>query len=704
MDVKYGLIAERIGILNEQIIKETDIGNRLNLIMSYGTELLFIGEYQKAQESFLSIYDFINQNNVEISYQDRYTLMSKIAITYLRQGEIENCLQFHNHVSCFIPIKKEGIHKLTDGSTKAIEWYTKLLAIFPDDLDSKYLLNLAYMTLGKYPDEVPKKYLVPPSYFQNTYPFPQFKEVAGMMGLDKFGLSGGVIVDDFTNDGWLDIVTTSYGLKEELVFYVNNGDGSFSDMTKAFNLDGQVGILQLYHTDVNNDGWLDLLLMRGGWYYGLGGEIPKTLLLNTGKGSFEDITVNAGLTKLGPSQSAAWTDIDLDGWLDLIIAYENSSYKDYGIDIYMNQKDNTFKNISSEIGMNANDFYKGIIAFDANNDRYGDFYLSSIDSDNALYENKTKHSKVGFAKSSANTILKNPPKSFPTFAFDFNNDGYEDLFVTSYNVEDSPANAYMKSKSGLLNHAHRPYVYKNNGNFQFTDVAVEMGITEDVYAMGCNFGDINVDGYLDIYLGTGNPIYQGLVPNKMYLNIEGKRFEDVSYSGGFSNIQKGHGVGFGDLDHDGDEDLYICMGGAYEGDGYYNCLFENPNFEKNNWVNLKLTGTTANKPAIGARVKVVIEVNGMERHLYRSINAGASFGGNSLELELGLGKATVIKNVEITWPCKDCPVENFTGLEINKAYQIVQGNSTPIEREYKSVTFKPMKEGDSGSGHHHGHH
>ena len=95
-----------------------------------------------------------------------------------------------------------------------------------------------------------------------------------------------------------------------------------------------------------------------------------------------------------------------------------------------------------------------------------------------------------------------------------------------------------------------------------------MGLNEVAYTMGCNFGDINTDGFLDFYLATGNPLYQSLVPNKMYLNMEGQQFEDVSYSGGFANIQKGHGVGFGDLDHDGDEDLYVVIGGAYDGDSF----------------------------------------------------------------------------------------------------------------------------------------
>lgn len=699
MTALYSHTEERIKLISDMINKESDPAKRLNLVMNYGSELLKIGDYKNAVNSFLSVLDFIEKNNVEISHQDKHRLLSNIAISYLRQGEIENCLQFHNHASCFLPVRTEGVHKLTEGSSKAIEWYAKILEVYVDDHESKYLMNLAYMTLGQYPDKVPSKYLVPEKFFKNKIKFPQFNEVAGMMGLNNFSLSGGTIVDDFTNDGWLDIITTSYSIKEELVFYVNNGDGSFSDKTKEYNLNGQFGILNLNHTDINNDGWLDILLLRGGWY-GKNGEIPKTLLLNSGKGYFEDITIKAGLSKVAPSQTASWTDFNLDGWLDLAIANETSADKMYGVDIYLNKKDNTFEHISDKSGVSINGYFKAIISFDADNDKYSDFYLSSINSENILFRNVST-SDIKFTIPAESKTMAEPLRSFPAFAFDYNNDGFEDLFVSAYDLQDSPSNAFMKDNMGLRDNTFRPRLYENNGNLKFTEKSAALGLNEAAFTMGCNFGDINLDGYLDFYLGTGNPIYQSLVPNKMYLNVDGKKFEDVSYVGGFSNIQKGHGVGFGDLDHDGDEDIYITIGGAYEGDGYFNCLFENPNHEKNNWLVLKLQGTSANKAAIGSKVKITIEENGKERTLYRVVSSGSSFGGNSLVLELGLRKATKVKSVEVIWPCKDCPDEIFTGMEVNKAYLIVQGQATPSPIEYSAATFKPMK--DTG-GNVHQHH
>jgi hypothetical protein len=243
----------------------------------------------------------------------------------------------------------------------------------------------------------------------------------------------------------------------------------------------------------------------------------------------------------------------------------------------------------------------------------------------------------------------------------------------------------MLSHLGKADPAYLPKLYRNKGNMKFEEVGISAGLTEVAFTMGCNFGDINADGFLDFYLSTGNPAYQSLVPNKMYLNINGTRFEDVSYAGGFANIQKGHGVSFGDLDHDGDEDLYVSIGGAYDGDGFYNSLYENPNADQNHWIVLKLSGSKANAAAIGARVMLSVTENGKERKIYRTISSGASFGANSLQLETGLGKASVVNQVTVRWPCKDCREEVFTGMEINKAYVLKQDSGKAVETSYPAI-------------------
>jgi hypothetical protein len=121
--------------------------------------------------------------------------------------------------------------------------------------------------------------------------------------------------------------------------------------------------------------------------------------------------------------------------------------------------------------------------------------------------------------------------------------------------------------------------------------------------MGAAFGDLDQDGWLDFYLGTGLPDLAALVPNKMYRNVEGKRFADVTTSGGFGHLQKGHGIAFADLDNDGDQDIWEQMGGFFENDAFFNALYRNPGFQRH-WIDVELRGTRSNRFGVGARIQV----------------------------------------------------------------------------------------------------
>jgi hypothetical protein len=166
--------------------------------------------------------------------------------------------------------------------------------------------------------------------------------------------------------------------------------------------------------------------------------------------------------------------------------------------------------------------------------------------------------------------------------------------------------------------------------------------------MGSNFADFDNDGLLDFYLGTGEPSYATLIPNRMFKNVDGRRFAEITASAGTGVLQKGHAVACGDFDRDGDVDLFAQTGGAVDGDRYHNILFENPGQGRNS-VTLRLVGKKTNRAAIGARIKATTP--GPEpTTIHRQVTSGSSFGANTLEQTIGLGDATSAATIEVYWP------------------------------------------------------
>src|SRR6185436_11344164 len=163
-----------------------------------------------------------------------------------------------------------GIHYAKTGNVeKAIQHFLKYLDQRPTDIEVRWLLNLAYMALGKHPDGVPKQFLIPRASFESKEDIGRFVDVAPAAGLNSFEMAGGSIIDDFDNDGRLDVVTSSMQDCAPLHFFHNNGDGTFTDRAAQAGLANQLGGLNINQTDYDNNGCLDILVMRGGW------EFPK---------------------------------------------------------------------------------------------------------------------------------------------------------------------------------------------------------------------------------------------------------------------------------------------------------------------------------------------------------------------------------------------------------------------------------------------
>jgi ASPIC and UnbV/FG-GAP-like repeat len=207
------------------------------------------------------------------------------------------------------------------------------------------------------------------------------------------------------------------------------------------------------------------------------------------------------------------------------------------------------------------------------------------------------------------------------------------------------------------------------GNGKFREVTAEVGLDRVFMPMGLNFGDIDNDGFLDFYLGSGNPSYASPIPNVLFHNVGGRSFTDITASSGTGILPKGHGIAFADLDNDGDEDIFVVMGGAVPGDRQEARLFENPG-NGNDWLSVRLVGVKSNRSAIGARIKVTVRNDGhAARSVYRTVGSGGSFGASPLMQHVGLGRSAVIENVEIWWPSTNTR-RNYPGLAKNQFVEV----------------------------------
>ncbi|HEX5151948.1 MAG TPA: CRTAC1 family protein [Parafilimonas sp.] len=640
------------------------------------------------EESSEVILKKLLSNKMLIRSSGSDIIKKALALTYLRIGEKTNCIYNHGVESCIFPIQGKGVHHDKSGSAKAIEIYESLLKLQPNDLESRWLLNIAYMTMGKYPQGVPGAYIIKGLDSDTSHLVKPFIDAAVNTGLNTKNMAGGSIIEDFNNDGYLDIVTSGWDLTSHMHYCCNNGNGSFRDVSDLSGLRDFTGGLNIMQTDYNNDGLKDLFVLRGAWKGSFGRE-PNSLLRNNGDGTFTDVTKQSRLLSFHPTQTATWNDFNNDGWLDVFIGNESSSVNDGNTcELYLNNKNGTFTNIAAESNTNINAFVKGVTSGDYDNDGWPDIFVSTLNNKKVLLKNEgIKNGIVHFEDVTTQAGLDScNTKTFSTWFWDYDNDGWLDLFVSNYDFYATLAwYAAAEALHLKTGNAAKQYLFHNNHDGTFTDITAKAGLNRIAFAMGANFGDIDNDGYPDIYMGTGNPNYQSLVPNKMFKNEGGKHFADVTAAARVGNLQKGHGVSFADLDNDGDEDIYIEMGGAYRGDAYQNSLYINPGQNNNRWINISLEGVTCNRAAIGARIKVTFKENGMERSVYHDVNSGGSFGANPLMQHIGIGQATSVDSIEIKWPLSNM-------VQVFK--QVKPGINIHIKEGVNSYTTKSLAKCD----------
>ena len=464
---------------------------------------------------------------------------------------------------------------------------------------------------------------------------------------DKAGVGGGndplsIVADalwfDYDNDGWVDLLVARFGTP---ILYHNEHDGTFKDVTAGSGLTKFGNTIAAIAFDYDNDGKLDL--MFGNYFkpenlldlkqpHVLPNDLDNavngggvTLWKGDGKGHFVETTEKAGFSKhTGWTLDIGHADLNNDGLQDIYLAC------DYGTDrMYFNKGDGTFREVTEKaIGYDTKKGMNVDIA-DYDNDGWMDIYVTNIYDEymkecNMLWHNNGDGTFTDLSKETGTCITL---WGWAAKFGDFDNDGWQDLFVVN----------------GLRSASKENYI----------PVLVNM-ITKP----GVDFTDVNLWPHI------GNMTWSGYQKKKMFRNMGNQAFKEISAEAGVDNDKDGRGIGMSDFDNDGRLDFYQTN--ADQPALFYHNVTEGAG----HWVELKLVGVKSNRDAIGARV--TLKAGGQT--MIREVNGGNGYSGqSSLRLHFGIGAATKIDSVEIRWPSGIVQKETLGIDKITKITEAVNG-------------------------------
>jgi len=501
----------------------------------------------------------------------------------------------------------------------------------------------------------------------------------------------GVAFFDYDNDGWIDIYLSN-GVRFEETYtpdnapiqhlYRNNGNGTFTDVTVKAGLARTGWGTGVSVGDYDNDGWDDLFCS----YWG-----HNILWHNNGDGTFTDVTKKAGLweERVRWGTGSTFLDYDRDGFLDLFVAnYIELDLKKVpmpgqagtcqwkgipvmcgphglpgGVNIlYHNNGDGTFSDVSHKAGVLKPGPRYSItaVSYDFDNDGWPDIYVAVDSEPSILFHNNHDgtFSDIATEAGCAYSEEGQEQAGMGVGVGDYDCNGWFDIFKTNFSDD-------------------TPNLYRNNGDGTFTDVTFfsGLGINTRYVCWGAGFTDYDNDGWTDIFHVTGHvyPEIESyhldagfLSPRVVYRNLGNGKFKDVSKEMGPAVTSRfsSRGCAFGDFDNDGDVDVLVLNMNDYPS------LARNEGGNKNNWIEIKLLGTKANRTAIGARVRVVTG----KRAQMDEVHSGTSVMSQSdLRLQFGLGQVKQIDLIEVKWPTTQ-NIEKFTNIEANQILTIKEGS------------------------------
>lgn len=464
--------------------------------------------------------------------------------------------------------------------------------------------------MGRYPDFVPDEHRMEMKVGY-ARPKVEFEDVADKIGLDKTSAGRGLAVFDYNNDGNLDVVIAAAHAGCSL--YRNNGDGSFADVSVGSGLDDCINGFAITIGDYDNDGYDDLFVTRLGFFVGEG-----SLYHNNGDGTFTDVTKKAGVNSWGPAFTASWVDYDCDGHLDLFIANNLGGLFDRKTPnrLFHNNGDGTFTEVSEKAGLRTIWPTIGSCWGDYNNDGLPDLFLSNAMGRSQLYRNNGDGT---FTDVSTEAGFDDFCIGSTCFWIDYDNDGWLDLVQFTWSDHEDVVHT-MKTGAGPAD--GRPLrLYRNNRNGTFTMISKEAGIDGCWGTMSGNAGDFDNDGHVDLVLGNGSPRMDRLEPLVLLENDGAGKYSNITFSAGLPTTGKGHGGNLADLFGDGRLCVLVAAGGAYPGELLTTSCFR-PKRLAGNYLNVRLKGTKSNRSAIGARVSIESEGKHQYREVTGGTNFG----------------------------------------------------------------------------------
>ncbi len=492
--------------------------------------------------------------------------------------------------------------------------------------------------------------LDPASASGGDLPYPVFTDVTASAGLEPTGFPfGNVVWGDFDGDGDLDIFVDNHFNKGPYL-YLNKGDATFTDIFSSTLLQRVRDRHGSGWCDFDNDGDLDLHISTGASGGSALGMKQDELLLNLGGNQFSEIAPEAGVINTwGRGRSVAWGDYDNDGYPDLLLGNIKTNMV-----LYRNNGDGTFADATVAAGLGHLQYVEVAFA-DYNNDGFADIFCTDVLKNGAANDLLMKNNGNGTFTDVTQQAGIPPVNNGRSIAWgDYNNDGFLDLFLSR------GTDVAMKQS-----------LYQNNGDGTFSDVTDQAGLGAISNNRAAGWGDFDNDGYLDLYVVNSGTDPEGKGPNYLYHNNRNGTFTDVAASTGVESLvlSRGRGAAWADYDEDGFLDLYVTNGedntDYVEGPQF---LFRNAG-NTNHWLKIKLVGTTSSRQGLGA--KVTVQVGRMSQYRENNGSSGHYLSQDATPLHFGVRQATTIKQVTVNWPSGQTSI--LRRVPTNQTLVVIEG-------------------------------